>query len=158
MVARLDAAGVAWVLSGSASRRLLGAVREPRDLDVEVGAGDAGAAAAALGLELVPTSAGGVTSLRGACVLADVEVDVSAGLEARGPGGVLRRDGADLRDGAVPVLLGGRTVWCGAPEEGLVRALVTGDWARVGTIASGGGPPPRLDYVVRRLAAAMAAR
>ncbi|MCC6833107.1 MAG: hypothetical protein IT200_17375 [Thermoleophilia bacterium] len=158
VAANLDAAGVTWIVSGSTARRLLGASREPRDLDLEVAVGHAEAAAAALGFALPPAAGGGVSSRRGGGRVGGVEVDVSAGVEVRGPGGVLTRDDAGLRDGVIPVLLGGRTVWCGAPEEGLVRALVSGDWERLAKIASGGGPPPRLDYVARRLAAAIAAR
>ncbi|MFN8121185.1 MAG: hypothetical protein U0237_02015 [Thermoleophilia bacterium] len=128
-----------WVVTGSTARRLLGASREPRDLDLEVAEDHADAAAAALGIGLPPAAGGGVSSRRGGGEVGGVEVDVSAGVEVRGPGGVLARTGDALRDGAVPVRLGGRTVWCGAPEEGLVRALVAGDWARLEKIASGGG-------------------
>lgn len=158
MALRLDGAGVRWIVTGSTARRLLGAAREPRDLDLEVAVADAGAAAGALEIDLPAAEGGGVRSRRGGGVIGGVEVDVSAGVEVRGPGGLLTRPDDGLRDGAVACALGGRTVWCGAPEEGLVRALVSGDWARLEKIASGGGPPPRLDYVSRRLAAAIAAR
>ncbi len=46
---RLGRAGIEWCLGGSAARRVRGADRAPRDLDVVVDAGAADALAAALG-------------------------------------------------------------------------------------------------------------
>lgn len=151
VAARLDAAGVRWVLTGSAGRRLLGGVREPRDLDLEVAVADVPATEAALGVRFAPQQGGGVRSLRAGCVMDGVEVDCSAGVVVEGPSGVLERPDAVLRDGVRMVPFGDRRVPCGAPEETIVRALLRGDWARLAKVAGDAGHPPRLSYVSERL-------
>ena len=55
-----------------------------------------------------------------------VTVDLSAGLEVRGPGGVLRADDATT----VATTLGGGWVQVVAPGESVARAVVAGDVAR----------------------------
>lgn len=55
-----------------------------------------------------------------------VTVDLSAGLEVRGPGGVLRANDA----ATVATPLGGVSVQVVAPGESVARAVVSGDVAR----------------------------
>jgi hypothetical protein len=159
--ARLARAGVGWLLAGGAARALAGAAaRRPADLDLEVDTEAMPAASAALGLSARRVEdPDGTASLRARGRVAGAEVDLTAGLEARGPGGRLPADFALQRAWATPATVAGRTVWLAPPEEALARALVRGDAAALARAAtSGGGPGLRLDYVLRRLAASSAAR
>ena len=152
---RLAAAGVPWVLTGSAGRGLLGAPVRPGDVDLEVAEADAHRAAAALGTAAAPSSGGGRWSLRAAARLAGMEVDVSAGFTVAGP--ELRLpDGFDLmRRWALPAAAAGRPILVAPPEETLVRRLVQGDWAGLTRLAATPGlPPPRAAYVAERLRSA----
>ncbi|MFZ4754786.1 MAG: hypothetical protein ACOYL4_02105 [Miltoncostaeaceae bacterium] len=127
MAARLHAAGVTWRLAGSAGRLLLGGSDRPGDVDVEVAACDAAAAANALGLPIPgPVQGGGWSSHRSEGMVDGVTVDLSAGLEVHGPGGVLRADDA----ATVATPLGGGWVQVVAPGESVARAVVAGDVAR----------------------------
>ena len=127
VAARLHAAGITWRLAGSAGRLLLGGSVIPGDVDVEVAACDAAAAANALGLPTPgPTHGGGWSSHRSEGMVGGVTVDLSAGLEVRGPGGVLRADDA----ATVATPLGGGWVQVVAPGESVARAVVAGDVAR----------------------------
>ncbi len=90
--------------------------------------------------------------------LAGVEVDLSAGVEVHGAGGTLACDDRLTARYAVPVETPWGRVLCAPPEEMPLRAFVSGDWTRLGRLAARGGPPPRLDYVVRRLADSSAVR
>ncbi len=152
---RLDAAGVPWVLTGSAGRALLGAPVRPGDVDLEVAAADAGPAAAALGTAAAPASGGGRSSLRAATVLAGVEVDLSAGFTVEGPELRLPDGFALMARWALPVPVAGRRIPVAPPEEALVRRLVQGDWPGLARLAASPGlPPPRADYVAERLRSA----
>ncbi len=154
---RLDAAGVRWCLAGSAGRALLGHAGRPRDVDVEVAVADADAAARALGVTLERTSGGGRSSLRGGTVLAGVEVDVTAGFAAAGPTLSLDPTPDDHVIAGPRAVLGGRPIPVQPPEEGIARAIVLGDWARLAKIAAGAGPgapPPDAAQVARRLSSA----
>jgi hypothetical protein len=155
---RLAAADVPWVLMGSAARALEGASRRPRDLDIEVRSEDAERAARAVGCELAPEMSGGWSSLHATRILAGVEIDLSAGIVVAGPDWRLDPDDALIAEWSRRVMLAGLPVVLAPPEEGLVRAIVAGDWVRLAKIAAGGGPPPRAGYVARRLAAARAVR
>jgi hypothetical protein len=152
---RLAAAGVPWVLTGSAGRALLGAPARPGDIDLEVAEADAARAAAALGTSAAPASGGGRSSLRAAARLAGMEVDVSAGLVVEGPELRLPDGFALMRRWALPVTAAGRTVPVAPPEEALVRRLVQGDAAGLARLAAVPGmPPPRAAYVAERLRSA----
>jgi hypothetical protein len=150
---RLARADVAWLLSGSAGRRLLGASVRPRDIDLEVAMDVAERAAAALGLTGATESSGGWTSWRAVGVIAGVDVDLSAGVTVTGPGGRL---GADL-DGqwaaSVAVGVARRTIHVAPPEEMLARAIVADAPARTEKLAG----VVRTDYLSSRLRAARAA-
>jgi hypothetical protein len=156
--ARLDAAGVRWVLAGSAGRRLLGHARRPRDVDIEVSRADGPRAAAALGIDLRPAAGGGRSSLRGATVIAGVEVDLSAGLTVEGGGRRLPAYPEVQLDLGTEVQLDHRRITVAPPEEAVARAIVLRDRAALARIAAGAGPgaaPLRRDYVAARLAAAI---
>jgi hypothetical protein len=155
---RLGSADVEWMLAGSAARALAGATADPRDLDIEIAAGDADRAAAVLGCVLAVDQGHGWRSLRGRCVLDGVEVDVSAGVTVLGSEWGLEPDEATVRAWSRSVAVGGYVITLAPPEEQIVRALVAGDWARIAKITGGGGPPPRPAYVFRRLASARAVR
>ncbi len=158
VAARLDAAGVRWVLAGSAGRALLGHRVRPRDIDVEVAVADAAAAEAALGVALSPSSGGGRSSRRGGTWVAGVEVDVTAGFAAEGPAWTLAADDDAQLAARHLVRLGDRTVPVAPVEEAVARALVLGDRAAVARVASqaaaGDAAPPRVSYVLRRLSSA----
>jgi hypothetical protein len=127
VAARLHAAGITWRLAGSAGQLLLGAPVRPGDVDVEVAGCDAIAAANALGLPIPgPTQGGGWSSHRSEGMVEGVTVDLSAGLEVRGPGGVLRADDA----ATVDAHFGSGVVQVVAPGESVARAVVAGDVAR----------------------------
>lgn len=152
---RLAAADVAWVLTGSAGRALLGAAARPNDIDLEVAEADVPRAAVALGAVAAPASGGGRSSLRAAGVVAGMEVDVTGGFVLEGP--ELRLpDGFALQRGwAVEVRLAGRPVAVSPPEETLVRRLVAGDLEGVARLAATPGLPPlRAAYVAERLRSA----
>ena len=149
---RLDRAGVPWLLAGGAGRALQGAAHRPADIDVEVSAEHADVAARALGFALTRDSGGGMTSLRAGGAIADTWVDLSAGIAVTGR---LEADWALQWAWAVPCSAGGRTVMAAPVEEALARAIVRGDWARIARLAAGGGPPPRPDYLARRLSSAI---
>ncbi len=158
VAARLDAAGVRWVLAGSAGRRLLGHARRPRDLDVEVARADGPRAAAALGIGLRPAEGAGRSSLRGAGVIAGVEVDLTAGLVVEGAGRRLPPSMEVQLDLGVEVQLDDRRITVAPPEEAIARAIVLRDREALAKIASGAGPdaaPLRRGYVAARLAAAI---
>ena len=155
---RLEAADVAWSLTGSAARLLIGGSRDPRDLDIEVAVRDAERAAAALGCELVTDDGAAWSSLRGRCEILGVEVDLSAGVIAAGAEWVLEPDEALAETWSRATSVDGRMIRIAPPEEQLVRAIVAGDWARIAKLAEGGGPPPRPAYIFRRLASARAVR
>jgi hypothetical protein len=158
VAARLDAADVAWSLTGSTGRMLLGGTRTPRDLDIEVAVRDAERAGAALGCVLATEDSAAWSSLRGRAEILGVEVDVSAGVVVAGAEWVLEPDEALEETWSRVTALGGRVIRIAPPEEPLVRALIAGDWARIATLADGAGPPPRPAYIFRRLASARAAR
>jgi hypothetical protein len=127
VAACLHAAGITWRLAGSAGRLVLGGSVRPGDVDVEVAGCDAIAAANALGLPTPGlTRGGGWSSHRSEGILDGVTVDLSAGLEVRGPGGVLRADDA----ATVGARLGSGWVQVVAPGESVARAVVAGDVAR----------------------------
>jgi hypothetical protein len=158
VAARLDAAGIPWLLGGSAGRAALGFRRRPRDVDVEVRAEQAAAAAAALGAALARADDGTRSAWRASTTLAGVEVDLSAGLTVERPGGrpPLAADFDLERAFARPVLLAGRHVWVAPPEEPLAVAIAAGDWGRFVRALEGAprGLGLRASYLERRLAAA----
>jgi hypothetical protein len=158
IAARLEAADVPWSLTGSTARVLMGASRDPGDLDIEVAVRDAERAGAALGCALVIDDGAAWSSLRGSCEIQGVEVDVCAGVIVAGAEWVLEPDEALAETWSRVTSVDGRMIRIAPPEEQLVRAIVAGDWARIAKLADGGGPPPRPAYVFRRLASARAAR
>ncbi len=113
---------------------------------------------AALGCVLELDQRDGWSSLRGQCVLEGVEIDVSAGISVVGAEWGLEPDEQTARAWSRSASVGGYPVTLAPTEEQLVRALIVGDWARIAKISGGGGPPPRPDYVFRRLASARAVR
>ncbi|MGE0028632.1 MAG: hypothetical protein AB7O78_01025 [Thermoleophilia bacterium] len=152
---RLAAAGVPWVLTGSAGRALLGAGARPADIDLEVAEADVARAAAAFGAAPVRSSGGGRSSLRAAGRVAGMEVDVTGGFVLEGPELRLPDGFALQRAWAVEVRVAGRTVAVSPPEETLVRRLVAGDRAGVARLAATPGLPPlRAAYVAERLRSA----
>jgi hypothetical protein len=157
----LARARVRWLLTGSAGRALLGAPARPADIDLEVDARDAAAAAAALGVELSPAAGGGRRSLRASALRAGVEVDLTCDLTVEVPEGRLAPDFALMWDRAHPVAAAGRAIRVAPLEEALCRAILLGDWAAVAKIAGAAGRAPggiRLDpgYVAARLSSATA--
>ena len=152
---RLAAAGVPWVLTGSAGRALLGAPVRPGDVDLEVAEADAHRAAAALGTAAARSSGGGRSSVRAGARLANVEVDLSAGFTVEGPELRLPDGFALMARWAVPAAAAGRRIAVAPPEEALVRGLVLGDQAALARLAGTPGlPPPRAAYVAERLRSA----
>ncbi|MSO44589.1 MAG: hypothetical protein EXQ74_04700 [Thermoleophilia bacterium] len=81
-----------------------------------------------------------------------VYVDLSGGLEVRGPGGVLRAGDA----ATVSTRILGHTVAVVAPGESVARAVVGGDGARERTARAAlpADPAPALRYAESRVAAA----
>jgi hypothetical protein len=152
--ARLERAGVEWLLTGSAARALAGFSRRPADLDLECAAADALAAAAALGLVLALDRGGGGRSLRAAGEIRGVGVDLSADLALAGAGGRLAPDFALQRAFAGEALVAGRRIPLAPVEEALARALVRGDGERLARLAAEApaGLLLRMDYLGRRLA------
>lgn len=148
---RLGDAGIAWQLAGSGGRLLLGTDVRPGDVDVEVALDDGPAASRALGLPPPVRGAGGAwSSWRTGGAIAQVPIDLSAGLEVRGngyvpgtsPSGDAGTDGyvpgtapsgvlmaMDAR--RVPVRVGSVEVPVIVPGESLARALLSGDEARI---------------------------
>ena len=156
---RLDAAGVRWLLAGSAGRALLGHRVRPADIDLEVPLPDAGAAGEALGLAMVAAAGRGRTSLRGSVSIAGIEVDVTAGLRVEGPHLVLAPDDHAQLSGCTLARLSDRPVRVAPVEEAMARALVLGDWAVLAKLLPPVGsdrdlPGLRGDYVARRLSSA----
>jgi hypothetical protein len=161
VAARLEAAGVEWLLAGSAGRRLLGFSARPRDIDLETSEDRADAGAAALGLRLRHDDAGGRSSWRARGTLAGMPVDLTAGLRIEGPGGVLEPDFGAQRTWACAREVAGWRILAAPAEEALARALVAADWAVVERFvaAAPAGWAPRPAYLALRLAsAARAAR
>jgi hypothetical protein len=146
------------MLAGSAAWALAGAAAEPRDLDIEIATADAERAAGALGCVRELDQGDGWSSLRGQCGLEGVEIDVSAGMRVVGAEWGLEPDGQTARAWSRSASVDSYPVTLAPTEEQLVRALIVGDWARIAKISGGGGPPPRPDYVFRRLASARAVR
>lgn len=151
VAARLDAAGVVWLLAGSAGRALRGARVRPADLDLEVDGPDAPRAAAALGFALADDADHRVRSRRAVGTVAGVGVDLTTRLAVSGADGRLEPDWAMQRRWALAVDLAGRSILVAPTEETLARALVRGDWARIAKVAAGGGPAPSAAYVAERL-------
>ena len=158
--ARLDAAGVPWLLAGSAGRALMGYRVRPADIDIEVGPDGTTAAGRALGIALRRERGAGRDSLRGATRLAGVEIDVTCDLAVEGATHLLKPDFALQRGWARPIGLGGRSIWTAPPEEGIARAIVLGDWRTLARIAGqaegapGTAPAIRPGYVAERLSSA----
>jgi len=153
---RLSAAGVEWLLAGSAGRALLGYRARPADLDVEVAAGDISAASRALGAGHRRETGGGRTSLRAHARLAGVAIDLTAAFEVEGAGGRLGDGFALQRRWAEPRAACGRTILVAPVEETAARLMVLGDRAAlahlVAQAADAGAPPIRPGYVSERLA------
>jgi hypothetical protein len=161
VAARLDRAGVDWLLAGSAARALLGFAARPADLDLETSRDDAPAAAAALGLDLADDAGGGRASLRGRGRVAGVAVDLSGDLEVAGPGGRLAPDAALQRAWAHPREVAGRTIRLAPVEETLARAIVLADWGTLARVAAQAREAPgavalRPAYLSARLSSATA--
>ena len=114
---RLRAAGIPWRLAGSAALLVRGLPVRPGDIDIEVAAADAVAAARTLGLPAPARQAGGGwSSDRTVGQVAGVGIDLSGGLVVTGPGGTLRAMDAPVEEhGGIPLLPIG---------ESLARALV----------------------------------
>lgn len=157
---RLDGAGVAWVVGGSTARALLGFAVTPHDIDFEVAERDVPAAAAALGLEAVPSHDERVSSIRARARFDGVEVDLTGGLALRGAAGMLMADFVMVRRAARRVSVAGRTVVVAPVEEQIARATVLDDTQRLERIAreAPAGFVPDAGYVSARLAALSAAR
>lgn len=151
--ARLDDAGVPWLLTGGTARALLGSTRRPSDLDLEVDAADAVRAAHALGVEARRDDDGTVGSLRATGRIAGVDVDVSAGITVRGPAGVLTPDWPRQMRAASTARVAGRDVRLAPVEEMLARALVREDAAKARRQLDHALPAPRAAYVAARLRA-----
>lgn len=154
---RLARGGVAWLVAGSAGRALVGYDVRPADLDLEVGAEGADAAADLLGAPLAGTSGAGRASRRGSAVIAGVEVDLTCDLSVRGAAGALAPDFALQLAWSHPVRVCGRPIRVAPVEETLARALVLGDAARLARVAAegrGGAAPIRPGYLSLRLSAA----
>ena len=148
---------LAWLLGGSAGRALLGYGVRPRDIDIEVAAGDAAGVARRLGTPLVPAGGAGRASRRATLWLAGVEVDVTCDLAVTGPSHHLPPDFALQREWSHGVVVCGRTVRVAPVEETIARAVVLGDWGRLARIASevtAQAAPIRSDYVELRLSSA----
>jgi hypothetical protein len=144
---------VHFLVAGSAGRALRGCRVRPRDLDLEVDPAGAGVAGRALGVRLVRARGRGRDGLRGRARIAGAEVDVTAGLEVRGPAGTLRGDWAAQRAASTAVRVGGRVLALAPPEEHLTRALVLGEWAVIEKAARGcDGVPLDAGYISSRLA------
>ncbi len=161
LAATLDDTLAEWLLAGSTARKLAGWDVEPDDLDVEVSPHGIEAAAEALGLPLRDDDTGAGHSLRAEGEISGVAVDLTANLEVSGPGGQLGPDFPLQRTWATSMEVGGRRIWLAPVEEGLARAMVTGDWSKLVALASGAPEdlPIRVPYLSLRLAsAARAAR
>lgn len=152
---RLAAAGVDWVLTGSAGRALLGAPGRPNDIDLEVAEADVARAAGAFGASPARSSGGGRSSLRATGAVAGMVVDVTGGFVLEGPELRLPDGFALQRAWAAEVTVAGRRVAVSPPEETLVRRLVAGDREGVARLAATPGLPPlRAAYVADRLRSA----
>lgn len=161
VAARLDGAGVPWLLSGSAGRALVGFSRRPRDVDVEVPEGSIDRAARALGVVPAFQEGGGRSGWRAAACVRGVEVDLTAGLtvtrvDGRPP---LRADFALEEEFAHTLTLARRPIRVAPVEEQVVAAIVSADWPRLARTVEGApaGFHLRPDYLERRLAAAASA-
>ncbi len=158
---RLEAAGVEWLLAGSAGRRLLGFTARPHDLDLEAGEDGAEAGARALGFELGYDTDGGRASWRARGEVAGVPVDLTGELRVQGPVSRLEPDFGLQRTWAEAVEAAGHRLLLAPPEEAIARALVGADWDLMARIAAAAPPDwsPRPAYLAMRLvAAARAAR
>jgi hypothetical protein len=153
---RLDDAGVDWMLAGSCARALQGFAVEPRDLDIEVAPAHLGRAAAALGLTPRRHADPTAVSERATGPVAGVEVDLTAGLVVRGPGGVLPADHALARLFGRTARVGTRAVVVMPFEEQVARAVVRGDGDRLDRLAAEAPSADVLEgtYLALRLAAA----
>ncbi len=156
VASRLDHVGAEWLLAGSTARRLDGWDVSPRDIDIEVAARTAHAAAEALGLSLREDDSDGTRSLRALGEVAGTGVDLTSELHIRGPGGSLPSDFTIQRMWATPVEVAGRRMWLAPVEESIARAIVRGEWSALARIASGAaeGHALRAAYLSLRLAAA----
>lgn len=152
---RLDAAGIAWVLTGSAMRALRGFDVLPADLDLEVAAEDVAAAGAILGLPPVAReSDDAVSSLRSRGHVRGAEIDLSADLTVTGSGGTVAADFAGQRQSAGAVAVAGRQIPLSPLEESIARADARAP--RHGRERLLAGAPPDLEideeWVRRRIA------
>ncbi len=148
---------VHWLLAGSGARALLGYRVRPADIDIEVAAAHAEAAARLLGAPLARAAGAGRSSRRASLRLAGVDVDVTCDLAVAGPTHALGPDFALQRAWSHPLRVAGRAIRAAPVEETLARALVLGDWARLRRVADEAAPagaPLRPDYVSARLRAA----
>lgn len=149
--------GVAWLLAGSAARALLGYRVRPADIDIEVAADGAQAAARRLGAPLSPAAGAGRSSRRGSTRLAGVAVDLTCDLAVAGPTHALGPDFGLQWERSHRLRVCGREIRAAPVEETLARALVLGDWPRLARVAAEGAPaaaPIRPDYLALRLSAA----
>ncbi|MGI9538590.1 MAG: hypothetical protein ACR2N6_00400 [Miltoncostaeaceae bacterium] len=161
LAATLDDTLAEWLLAGSTARRIAGWDVEPDDIDVEVSPHGIEAAADACDLTLRDDDIGSGHSLRAEGEISGVAIDLTANLEVAGPGGHLGPDFPLQRTWSTSVEVGGRRIWLAPVEEGLARAMVTGDWAKVVALGTGApaDTPIRVPYLSLRLAsAARAAR
>lgn len=160
LAARLDSVGVDWLVAGSTARALLGFGVTPRDLDIELLEADVPRAAAALEIDTGRSTDERASSVRAGGRFAGHEVDLTGGLELRGPTGTLAADFPLLCRSARPVPIGGRTVAVAPVEEQIARAAVLADSDRLERIAreAPAGFVPDAAYLSARLAAATAAR
>lgn len=156
VAARLAPTGADWWIASGCALRLQGGSNRPSDLDLECPEPHMDTVCAALGLTARRERGERIRSRHALGVLAGAELDVSAGLTVHGPGGVLPADDALVREWCAPRTVGGHEVLCAPPEEALVRWLAAGYWHRIAALAAAAPAPPRLDYVVRRLASSKA--
>jgi len=121
---------------------------------------DVSRAAAAVGIDVGPSTDERASSIRARGRFAGHEVDLTGGLTLRGPAGALAADFALLRRSAWRVPIGGRTVGVAPVEEQIARATVLADSERLDRIAreAPAGFVPDAAYLSVRLAAATAAR
>lgn len=160
IAAAFAAADIPWLVAGSTARALLGFTTVPQDLDIEVPTRTMEAAATALGLTASEERDTRAWSHRATGVVADVPVDLTAGLTLTGPGGVLPPDFDIMEAFATHVDVAQREIPVMPLEEQIVRILITGDEARRQRFIAESPPGyvARDDYVSARLGSARAAR
>jgi hypothetical protein len=155
--ARLDPAGVRFLVAGGTARALLGARARPADLDLEVAAADAAGAAALLGLPPPRHRAGGgFASTRAGGRLRGVRIDLSAGVTVDGEGRGRLADAFTANWHTGPrALVAGHEVRLLTLEEQVARLSVAGDEARLTRLRERMAPlVPDTDRVAARLRAA----